>query len=677
MTLRSPESRSGAAWTHPATTFTLDSRHAERVELCLFDSDGLERRVDLSPSGPDAWAVRLAGIRPGQLYGYRVHGPYAPELGHRFNPAKLLTDPCALAIAGSHSWDDALLGYDPSAGVDRTAPDPRDTAPLVPKCVVVDPAFDWEGDVPPRTAWRDTVIYECHVRGMTMLHPDVPGTERGTYLGLASDPILEHLRTLGVTAVELLPVHQSAIDRRLALLGLTNYWGYNSIGYFAPDARFATAVHGEQVREFKEMVRRFHRAGIEVFLDVVYNHTAEGNHLGPTLGPRGIDHALWYRLDPSDLRRCVDWTGTGNSVNLAEPVIRRLVLNSLRYWVEEMHVDGFRFDLGTSVGRDPDLFHPGAAFFRELEDSEVLGSAKLIAEPWDLGPRGYQLGHFPPPWSEWNDRYRDTVRRFWGGQPGQLAELASRISGSSDLFGAARTPRAGINFVTCHDGFTLADLVTYERKHNEMNGEGNRDGRDENASRNWGAEGPAESSRIRRLRERSQRNFFATLALSNGVPMILHGDELGRTQRGNNNAYCHDGPLTWVDWERSAEREPLLAFARRAFAIRRARPEFRRDSWFEPGTDDVRWLRPDGDPILTGDWGDPSLHAIAVRLRASPEAGGDLLLLLNGGGRGRSFAMPGDARWTVLLSTYEAGPAADAGSALHVAPHTLVLLEAS
>jgi len=669
--------RPGAVWTPSATRFTLHSRNAERVELCLFDEEDAERRLELARSDSDIWTTTVASLPARQRYGYRVHGPYAPEFGHRFNPAKLLADPCALAFAGSHVWNDALLGYDPVMGPDGSRSDPRDTAALVPKCIVVDTTFDWKGDRAPATPWCDTLIYECHVRGMTMLHPDVPRELRGTYLGLASEPVIEHLRSLGVTAVELLPVHQSAIDRRLALLGLSNYWGYNTIGFYAPDARFATAPRGDPVREFKEMVRRFHAAGIEVLLDVVYNHTAEGSHLGPTLGPRGIDHALWYRLDREDPRRCVDWTGTGNSVNLAEPAIRRIVVESLRYWIEEMHVDGFRFDLATAVGRDPDLFTTAAGLFEELRGDDCFQRSKLIAEPWDLGPRGYQLGHFPPAWSEWNDRYRDTARRFWAGLPAQVPEFASRIAGSSDIFGGARAPRASVNFITCHDGFTLADLVSYERKHNEANGEGNRDGRDDNASRNWGAEGPAHSSRIRRLRDRATRNFLLTLAVSQGVPMLSHGDELGRTQRGNNNAYCHDGPLTWVAWDPDPERDQLLHFARRAFAIRRARPELRRERSFDPGSSDVQWLRADGEAMREADWSDPSGHVLGARL-AGADSRGDLLFLFNAGARSRSFALPADVmRWSVLISTQRTVPADPVDWAFAVPPHTFVVLEAS
>ena len=672
-----PLPRVGARWTPAATLFTLYSRNAERVELCLFDAGDRERRIQAERSEPDTWTVSIAGLPPGTLYGFRVHGPYAPGLGHRFNPAKLLADPCALAFAGSLAWDDSLLGYHPDAGAEGEIADERDTATLVPRCVVVDPAFDWHGDRPLRTPWRDSLIYECHVRGMTMLHPHVPAELRGTYLGLASEPVVEHLQALGVTALQLLPVHQSAIDRRLARLGLTNYWGYNSIGFYAPDARYATGNRGEQVHEFKEMVRRLHGAGIEVLLDVVYNHTAEGNHLGPTLGPRGIDHSLWYRLEAADPRRCVDWTGTGNTVNLAEPIVRRIVLDSLRYWVEEMHVDGFRFDLATSVGRDPVEFDAGAAFFRELREQPSLRDTKLIAEPWDLGPRGYRLGHFPPEWSEWNDRYRDAARRFWAGMPGTVAELASRLAGSSDILGPARAPRAGVNFVTCHDGFTLTDLVSYDRKHNEANGEANRDGRDANASRNWGAEGPTDSPRIRRLRQRARRNLLATLAFSQGVPMILHGDELGRTQGGNNNAYCHDGPLTWVHWEPAMEDPELLGFVRRILAIRRERPELRRETWFDADSPAVKWLRPDGEPMGAPDWADPASHALGVRLVAAESNRGDLLILLNGGRPGRSFALPGGSGgWSVVLSTHHRAPvdAAEA-TAVRVPPYTLFLLE--
>ena len=666
----------GASWSPSSTRFAVSSLHATAIELCLFAGDApdaAETRIPLERAEGSRWEVTVPGIAPGQRYGYRAHGPYVPEAGHRFNPARLLIDPCARAVAGSLAWNDALAGYHPEGGPDGARPDPRDTAGLVPRSVVIDPAFDWQGDRAPATLWERTVIYECHVRGMTMRHPGVPDHLRGTFLGLASEPVIEHLLGLGVTAVELLPVFHAAIDRHLARLGLTNYWGYNPVCFFAPDARFATGYGGEQVPEFREMVRRLHAAGIEVLLDVVYNHTVEGDHAGPTLGPRGLDNAAWYRLDPLDPRRTIDLTGCGNTLDTGGGLVPEIVLASLRYWVEEMHVDGFRFDLAAVLGRREEGFDPRAPLLEAIGRDPVISRAKLIAEPWDLGQHGYAAGRFPPSWSEWNDRFRDGARRFWAGMPGTAAELASRLAGSSDIF-RGRSPMASINLVTSHDGFTLHDLVSYERKRNEANGEENRDGHDANWSRNWGEEGPSASPRVRHLRERAARNFIATLAFSQGVPMLSHGDEMGRTQAGNNNAYCHDGPLTWIDWDLTPPGRELLEFTRAAFALRAANAAFRQGRFLAEA--DVSWRRPDGEPMREADWADPSVHAFAMHLAPTDAAGEPVLLLLNGGGRARTFALPGRdwPAWRSLLTSVP-GPA-PAAPVDHVTlvPHSFMLL---
>ncbi|HEY3011430.1 MAG TPA: glycogen debranching protein GlgX, partial [Gemmatimonadales bacterium] len=536
----------GATWDGGGTNFAIFSRHATRVELCLFagPDDRVEaERVELRERTGHVWHAYVPEVGPGLGYGYRVYGPYAPDKGHRFNPAKLLLDPYAKAIGGTITWNDALSGYPVrSTDPDRDLiADPRDSAAVIPKCLVVDTAFAWGDDHHPRTPWDRTVIYEAHVKGMTMLHPDVPERLRGTYLGLATPPIIDHLTALGVTAIELLPVHHVASERRLIEQGHTNYWGYSSIGYFAPDARYASGRLGEQVTEFKSMVKRFHQAGLEVILDVVYNHTAEGNHLGPTLSFRGIDNATYYRPHPDSPRFYADFTGCGNMVDLRHTHVRTLVMDSLRYWVQEMHVDGFRFDIAPVLARDDVGVNLSGGFMQMVCQDPVLSRVKLIAEPWDLGPGGYQTGRFPAGWSEWNDKYRNAVRQFWRGDPGLIGDLAFRLTGSSDLYtSSGRTPQASVNFVTCHDGFTLHDLVSYETKHNLANGEDNRDGTDYHLSRNWGVEGPTETVRTLHIRERMKRNFLATLAFSQGVPMLAHGDELGRTQSGNNNAYCHD-----------------------------------------------------------------------------------------------------------------------------------------
>jgi isoamylase len=664
----------GATWDGEGVNFSIFSEHGEAVELCLFDHPDDEKesaRSELVERTDLNWHCYLPDARPGQLYGYRVHGPYAPERGHRFNPHKLLIDPYGKAISGTIKWSDALYGYplgDPREDLVR---DERDSAAGMPKCVVIDPAFTWGADRPPATPWNRTVIYEAHVRGLTILHPGVPDDIRGTFLALAQDPIIDHLVSLGITAVELMPVHQFVADRRLVDRGLTNYWGYNSLNFFSPHVGYATGGLGQQVREFKSMVKALHRAGIEVILDVVYNHTSEGNHLGPTLSLRGVDNASFYRLDPEDPRSYMDFTGTGNSLNMVHPRTMQLIMDSLRYWVLEMHVDGFRFDLASTLARELYEVNRLGTFFDIIQQDPVLSQVKLIAEPWDVGRGGYQVGNFPVGWAEWNDKYRDCVRRFWRGDPGQVPELAFRLSGSSDLYEkSGRRTYASINFVTCHDGFTLEDLVGYEHKHNEANGEDNRDGPDANWSRNWGVEGPTDSPRILRTRDRIKRNMLSTLMCSQGVPMILHGDELGRTQLGNNNAYCQDNELSWVHWDLDERQRHLLEFTRQIMAIRKANPVLRRRSFFtgrtlsRDGAKDLTWIRPDGQEMAEEDWADSSGQVLGMLIhgeatdevdeRGRPIFGDTLLLLLNGGIRSRYFELPkvdGPGVWQELVNT--------------------------
>ena len=547
----------GATFDGNGTNFAIFSEGAERVELCLFDDRGRETRVDLLEVDAFVWHAYLPTVGPGQRYGYRMHGPYDPGAGRRFNPAKLLLDPYAKAVEGQVVWDQAVFGYtfgDPDSRNDE------DSAPFMMKGVVINPFFDWLGDRQPKTPYAETVIYEAHVKGMTMRHPGIPEEIRGTYSALAHPVIVEHLRKIGATAIELMPVHQFVNDAVLQEKGLSNYWGYNSIAFLAPQNTYAASGQvGQQVQEFKGMVRSLHAAGIEVILDVVYNHTAEGSHLGPTLSMRGIDNEAYYRLEQNDKRFYTDYTGTGNSLNVGSPHALQLIMDSLRYWVLEMHVDGFRFDLAATLAREFYDVNRLAAFFELVQQDPVVSQVKLIAEPWDIGPGGYQVGNFPPQWTEWNGRYRDTVRDFWRGEPQALGEFASRITGSADLYAhSGRRPMASINFVTAHDGFTLRDLVSYNQKHNEANGEDGRDGADDNRSWNCGVEGPTDDPEVLRLRARQQRNFLATLMLSQGVPMLLHGDELGRTQRGNNNAYAQDNEVTWVDWD--AVDQPLVEF---------------------------------------------------------------------------------------------------------------------
>ena len=684
----------GATWDGYGVNFALFSQHAEGVDLCLFGPDGDgEEVVPLRERTDFVWHAYLPDGRPGQRYAYRVRGPYEPEAGHRFNPAKLLLDPYAKAIVGEVTWDDAVFGFDLGDPEGEDVPDQRDSAPFVPRCVVIDPAFTWSEDRPPRVPWNRTVIYECHVKGLTMQHPGVPPPLRGTYLGLGSDPVLDHLTSLGVTAVELLPVHHAVSERHLVEAGLTNYWGYSSVGFFAPDPRFATAG-GDQVTEFKTMVKALHRAGIEVILDVVFNHTAEGNHLGPTLSMKGIDNASYYRLDPESPRHYVDFTGTGNTLDTEHPRTLQLVMDSLRYWVTEMRVDGFRFDLASALARELDVVNPEGTFFDVIGQDPVLSSVKLIAEPWDAAEGGYQVGNFPPGWAEWNGRYRDCVRRFWRGDRGQVGELASRLSGSSDLYQASdRGTYASVNFVTSHDGFTLHDLVSYEHKHNEANGEANRDGDDSNWSRNWGEEGPTESARVKNLRQRMKRNFLTTLVFSQGVRMMVAGDEIGRTQQGNNNAYCQDNEISWVRWDLTPEDQDLLAFTRTLLAILRSNPVLRRRRFFEgePGGPrrfkDLTWVRPDGREMDEADWQDQDNHVLGMLIdgravdevddRGRPIYGDTLLLLLNGGARSRRFTLPAsDAPgvWQEVLNTAQAGARRVPRQLVNLVAHSAMLL---
>ncbi|RMF73127.1 MAG: glycogen debranching enzyme GlgX [Planctomycetota bacterium] len=688
----------GATWDGEGVNFALFSEHATGVELCLFDRPDAEKETEtiaLPERTHGVWHVYLPDVRPGQLYGYRVHGPYAPEQGLRFNPSKLLIDPYAKALSSTVEWNDALFGYTLGHPDGDLSFDTRDSAPFVPKSVVVDTAFTWGDDRPPRTPWNRTLIYECHVKGMTIRHPDVPEPLRGTYLGLASDPIIDHLLSLGVTAVELMPVHQFMVERRLVELNLTNYWGYNSIGFFAPDVRYACGSLGQQVDEFKTMVKRFHRAGIEVILDVVYNHTGEGNHLGPTISLRGVDNLAYYRTDPDNPRYYVDYTGCGNSLNMLEPRTLQMVTDSLRYWVQEMHVDGFRFDLAPALARELHEVNRLGRFFAIIQQDPVISQTKLIAEPWDLGEGGYQVGQFPNGWAEWNGKYRDTVRRFWRGDAGQVADLAYRLSGSSDLYSGRRRHTYGsINFVACHDGFTLHDLVSYNEKHNEANGEDNRDGHDDNLSYNWGVEGPTVVPRINRLRERIKRNFLATLAFSQGVPMITAGDEMGRTQNGNNNAYCQDNEISWINWDLDEQQRELLQFAREVFRLRRKNPVLRRRGFFrgQPVADadfkDVAWIRSDGAEFTDEDWRNPELRVLGMLIAGAAAdevdergrliSGNTLLLLVNGGSEAVKFKLPptnGAGVWRELVNTAVAGRRYVEDDAVHLEAHSLILLE--
>jgi isoamylase len=609
----------GATYDGSGTNFAVFSEAAEKVELCLFDN-GTETRVTLPEVDGFVWHGFIPNIEPGQRYGYRVYGPYDPAAGQRCNPNKLLIDPYAKAIDGTFEWNQSLFGYnfgDPDSRNDD------DSAASMPKSVVINPFFDWGVDRPPGHEYADTVIYEAHVKGLTQTHPDIPEQARGTYSGVAHPVIIEHLKSLGVNAIELMPVHHFVNDSTLIEKGLSNYWGYNTIGFLAPDAKYSSSPNpGGQVQEFKAMVRALHEADIEVILDVVYNHTAEGNHLGPTLSMRGIDNTAYYRLVDNDKRYYLDYTGTGNSLNVGHPHSLQLIMDSLRYWVTEMHVDGFRFDLAATLAREFYDVDRLSAFFELVQQDPTVSQVKLIAEPWDVGPGGYQVGNFPPQWTEWNGKYRDTVRDYWRGEPATLDEFAYRLTGSADLYEhTGRRPVASINFVTAHDGFTLRDLVSYNEKHNDANKEGNRDGESHNRSWNCGVEGPTDDPEIKALRSRQQRNFIATLLLSQGVPMIVHGDELGRTQQGNNNVYCQDNELSWIDWAQADT--DLIEFTRAVSALRTAHPVFRRRRYFsgkpvgrrgDGGQPDIAWFAPDGSQMTEDDWESSFAKSIAVYL---------------------------------------------------------------
>lgn len=669
----------GATWDGHGVNFAIFSKHAEKVELCVFDDKGRHerQRIVLRERTDDVWHCYLPQARPGMAYGYRVHGRYKPEEGFRFNPHKLLLDPYTKDIVGELRWSDALYGYSVGSKRQDLSFDRRDSAAFMPKSRVLESAFTWGDDKRPNVPWQDMVIYELHVRGFTMRHPEVPEDLRGTYGALGSQPVIDYLQRLGVTTVELLPVHAFLNDRHLAEQNLQNYWGYNTLGYFAPEPRYSASG---KVKEFKTMVRSLHSAGIEVILDVVYNHTCEGNHLGPTLSMRGVDNASYYILSGASRRYYDDFTGCGNTVNLEDPRALQLVMDSLRYWVQEMHVDGFRFDLASALAREAGTVQTLGTFFAAIRQDPVLGGVKLIAEPWDLGHGGYQVGNFPSGWAEWNDRYRDTARGWWKGDAGVVGELANRLGGSQDIYGwSGKKPHASINFITAHDGFTLNDLVSYNEKHNEANGEDNRDGNSNNISWNCGAEGATDDPEVNALRERQKRNLLATLLLSQGVPMLLAGDELGNTQGGNNNVYCQDNETSWIDWELDDKARALHDFVARLIALRRRHPSFRRRSYFRGQVEghgdakDVLWLRPDGQEMSPPDWDDPNARCLGmlfsgtglidVGARGETQRDDDFLLLLNAHHEALPFQLPPreGCGWTRVVDS-----AHDDGGSTHV-----------
>jgi len=685
----------GATWDGEGTNFAVFAEEAEAVELCLFDRRGAERRLELPEVTAHTWHGYVPGIGPDQRYGFRVHGPFDPRRGLRFNPAKLLLDPYARAIEGFVDWDPSVFGYRTDAG--DLVLDDRDSAPHVPRSVVVHDGFPWGDDRHPAVPWADTVIYEAHVRGFTIRHPGIPDHERGTYAGMGSPPVIEHLRRLGITTVELQPVHHFISEHEVVRRGQTNYWGYNSIGYFAPEARYSSSGRrGQQVREFKAMVRNLHAAGIEVILDVVYNHTAEGSQLGPTLAFRGLDNRAYYRTVDHDPRFYMDYTGCGNTLNARHPQVLAMIMDSLRYWVTEMHVDGFRFDLASALARSFHEVDRLSAFFDLIHQDPVVSQVKLIAEPWDVGEGGYQVGNFPALWSEWNGKYRDCVRDYWRDVPQVLGQFGYRLTGSSDLYQtSSRNPHASINFVTCHDGFTLRDLVSYNEKHNEANGEDNRDGENHNRSWNGGVEGDTDDAEILALRRRQRRNFLTTLFLSQGVPMLLGGDELGRTQRGNNNAYCQDSELSWFDWSQ-VDRE-LLEFTRRLIALQRAHPVFRRRGWFQGqqihggALRDIGWFRTDGGEMEDGNWAEAACNILGVFLNGEGivtlDARGERILddsfylVLNAHHEPTRFALPDPTwgqRWQLVLDTavgfVDDGRELAASEEIELTPRSVVLL---
>jgi len=651
----------GATWNGMGVNFAIYSEHGTGVQVCLFDSVDASRessRVLLTEQTDMVWHGFLPDVQPGQLYGYRISGPYDPMAGHRFNPSKVLVDPYAKSIARTLRWSDEMFGYRIGAPEADMVRDERDNAAFAPLAAVIDPSFTWGDDAPPRTPWHRTVIYEAHVRGMTKRHPGVPERCRGAYLGLASEPVVRHLLDLGVTAVELLPVHHHTPERGLVERGLTDYWGYNTLAFFAPDLRYsASGTAPGSVQEFKMMVRALHAVGLEVILDVVYNHTAEGNHLGPTLSLRGVDNLSYYRLVHDNRRYYMDYTGCGNTLNMQSQRVLQLIMDSLRYWIEEMHVDGFRFDLASALARELHEVDQLGAFFDIIHQDPVISQVKLIAEPWDLGEGGYQVGNFPVGWAEWNGKYRDSVRRFWRGDGGQVSEFATRLSGSSDLYErSGRRPYASVNFITAHDGFTLQDLVSYNEKHNEANGEGNRDGANDNESWNCGIEGPTDDPHVIALRERQKRNFVSTLFLSQGVPMLRGGDELSQTQGGNNNAYCQDNEISWLDWNLTPLQEDFLEFTRQAIALRLSEPVLQRRRFFQgrglrgAGVQDIAWFDRTGHQMTDESWNLGMVQSVGVRLagdaiderdeRGERIVGGTLMPLLNANAEPISFKLP-------------------------------------
>jgi isoamylase len=691
----------GSNFDGTGTNFSLFSEVAERVELCLFDEGGQETRLDLPESTALCWHGYLPNIRPGQRYGYRIHGPWAPDNGQWCNPAKLLLDPYSKAVDGLWDWNEAIFPYlfsDP-----ENSKNDLDSAPYVPKSVVINPFFDWGNDRPPNTPWHRTIVYETHVKGFTKTHPRIPEELRGTYSGAAHPVAVEYLKSLGVTAVELLPVHQFVQDSTLVEKGLRNYWGYNSIGYLAPHNEYgAHGQGGEQVQEFKQLVKTMHEAGIEVILDVVYNHTAEGNHLGPVLSFKGIDNQAYYRLMAGKRRYYMDYTGTGNTLNMQHPHVLQLMMDSLRYWVLEMHVDGFRFDLAATLARELHDVNRLSSFFDLIQQDPVVSQVKLIAEPWDIGEGGYQVGNFPPLWSEWNGKYRDSVRDFWRGTDQTLAEFAYRLTGSSDLYqGTGRRPYASINFITAHDGFTLQDLVSYNDKHNDANGEGNRDGESHNRSWNGGEEGPTDNPEVLAFRGRQVRNFLTTLLLSQGVPMLVGGDEMGRTQQGNNNGYCQDNEISWYDWAHTDKAR--LEFTRRLIRLRQRHPVFWRRRWFQgrpihgAQVSDIGWFTPGGVEMSEADWQAGFAKSLGVFLngrdirspneRGEPIVDDSFYVMFNAHSESLDFTMPEEKwgrRWTVVLDTAEEsdhlseeepGPEIVAGAHRPVQPWSLVLLK--
>jgi isoamylase len=661
----------GATWDQNGVNFSIFSEHATAVDLCLVDECGTETRVPLKRRTGFVWHCYISGIAPGQRYAYRVHGPYEPERGLRFNPQVRVIDPYAKALSGLHDWQAGSFAYDANSNQEDLVIASCD-ATGAPLSLVIDPSFDWAGDKNPNLPFHELIVYEAHVRGLTIQHPELPEELRGTYLGMCHPLIISYLKELGVTALELMPIHAFVDDQFLIDKGMRNYWGYNTIGFFAPDPRYRSGgALGSEVNQFKELVRAMHAAGIEVILDVVYNHTAEGNHLGPTMSFRGIDNPSYYRLVDGDARYYMDYTGTGNTLNVRHPQTLQLMMDSLRYWVLDMHVDGFRFDLAAALARSLHEVDQLSSFFMLIHQDPTLSQIKMIAEPWDVGPGGYQVGNFPTRWAEWNGRYRDAMRAFWRGDGGSASELAYRLTGSSDMYeNDGRKPYMSVNFVTCHDGFTLADLVSYCQKHNEANGEDNKDGSDNNLSFNCGAEGPTDDPEVRGRRAKQQRNFLATLLLSQGTPMISHGDERGRTQRGNNNAYCQDSPLSWLDWQLDDERRDLLNFTKKLTALRRAHPVLRRATFFKgrplrgSQVSDILWFRHDGADMTDEDWSNSETRSLGVFLAGegidepdgdgNPLSDDDFLLLVNSHSEPIDFALPfakADRHWQLLIDT--------------------------